>query len=56
MFNRIKYKLLCWLLNDICRRTEDCDRCKFNRGGCKIEECAQADAFGQALRVWNLEG
>lgn len=55
MWGHIKYKLLCWLLGDICRRTENCDRCKFNRGGCKIEECTQSDAYGQGLTVWLLQ-
>ena len=50
MVKRLKYKLLVWLLGEICERS-DCKRCRFYHG----RECHQGDTYAQARRVWGLE-
>ena len=61
MLGRIKYKLLKWLLDDICIKSE-CGECLLYRA-CEIEclkntvffECLENDVFKQARKVWGLE-
>lgn len=58
--NRIKYWLLCKLLGDICRKTDDCHNCRFNMDGMKkrgetVFGCAQAYAHGQARKAWGVD-
>jgi hypothetical protein len=50
MFERLKYELLVWLLNEICERSE-CKHCRLCRNG----GCYMGDTYGQARRVWGLE-
>lgn len=60
MLGRIKYKLLVWLLDDICKKTMHCEKCYM---GCECTiadlknstECCEYDIFNQARRVWGLE-
>ena len=58
IINRIKYRLLVWLLGDICERCEECSKCRL---GCESKlfngwrECLEADVHIQARKVWGLE-
>lgn len=56
MIGRIKYKLLCWLLGDICTKS-DCNDCAINNPGSILVFCpCHASAFyKQARKVWGLE-
>ena len=49
--NRFKYRLLVWLLGDICEKTV-CDECEFNTGPmhCFMNECHY-----QARKTWRIE-
>lgn len=61
MFNYIKYRLLQWLLDDICERSgifvSDCDRCDISlrndKGACC--SCGMNGVYKQARKVWKLE-
>ena len=59
MLRRIKYRLLRWLLDDICDRFEsECEKCfltnEINVDGYKCSACFQDDVLRQARRVWDL--
>lgn len=53
MLNRIKYRLLIYLLNDICERSE-CDICDFDMSSVTPYSCHQNRVFVQARKVWGL--
>ena len=53
--NRIKYWLLCILLNDICGRTEDCYYCSFCEKGKTAYDCTQGNVYEQARKAWGLD-
>ena len=60
LWNRFKYLLLRWLLDDICRKS-DCENC-IMRTRVRIDSCdykgwgcEEQDIFYQALRVWRIE-
>ena len=48
---RIKYRLLLWLLRDICNKTRSCSKCELLRKG----ECSRFGVLGQARKAWKLE-
>lgn len=56
MFGYFKYKLLCWLLGDICQQS-DCDTCGLNTGESVISlcPCVENRIYTQARKAWNLE-
>lgn len=58
MLGRIKYKLLCWLLGDICCGS-DCHTCQLGHkteiGGYEGIACQEEDVYIQARKVWGLE-
>lgn len=57
MLRRIKYLLLRWLLDDICKRIEckDCFLChEINVDGYKGSACYQDDIRRLARRVWRM--
>lgn len=47
MVERIKFKLLAWLLSDICNKST-CDDCQILSCVCNVS--------AQARKVWGLEG
>lgn len=57
MIRRIKYRLLEWLLNDICIKS-DCEKCDMTEeidiDGYKGGACMEMDVFRQARKVWGL--
>ena len=59
MLGRIKYRLLRWLLDDICEKSV-CESCRMG-GECSIAgiphsiQCFENEVFVQARRVWKLE-
>lgn len=57
MIERIKYKLLCWLLGDICKNCK-CDTCALSYdievAGYKGNACREGDVFYQARNAWDL--
>ena len=59
MLRRIKYKLLKWLLGDICEKSY-CQECRMG-GECNIPgikesiQCFENEVFVQARKVWGLE-
>lgn len=59
MIARIKYRLLMWLLGDICEKSE-CEKCRMG-GECSIPgftnniQCYENEVSVQARRVWKLE-
>lgn len=63
MLRRIKYRLLRWLLDDICMRhsplASDCVKCPMSYEA-HVDDligpaCLQNDIFVQARKVWKLE-
>jgi len=51
---RIKYWLLCWLLGDICGRSE-CSRCvHYDSDGTTAYECGQGRVYRQARKAWGI--
>lgn len=58
LWNRIKYELFGWLLDDICRKS-DCADCTYGRTICihghPMEECVENDLYVQARKVWKIE-
>lgn len=56
--NRIKYKLLNWLLKDICGKAK-CSNCECGQPvatkGRKVRECTQFYIRRQAKKTWNIE-
>lgn len=50
--NRLKYKLLRWLLGDICTRS-NCEQCRLRGSG--RYSCKQNDIYPQARRVWRIK-
>ena len=59
MIRRIKFWLLKWLLDDICKRTETCRNCEFSgeedSGGFTWTVCHEDYIFRQARKVWRIE-
>ena len=58
MVRRIKYKLLCWLLDDICLKSncKDCALGHIKRAGCMHgPACEENDIFVQARRAWCIK-
>lgn len=63
MLRRIKYRLLRWLLDDICKRggveAWDCKKCtldyEIDVDGFRGWSCLLNDVFAQARKVWGLE-
>lgn len=58
MLRRIKYRLLLWLLGDICERSgcNECAMCRNVRVGDWTEHgCFENDVVRQACIVWDLE-
>lgn len=57
MWNRFKYRLLRWLMDDICEQG-DCNNCwlynKTNFAGTDCYACHQGDVFRQARKVWGI--
>lgn len=51
LWNRIKYELLKWLLNDICRKSGECKMCYMSWD----HMCAENFVFKQARVIWGLE-
>lgn len=58
LWNRIKYKLLKWLLDDICVSSEY-ERCclgsEINIDGYVGCACGEEDVFIQARKAWGME-
>lgn len=60
LWNRFKYRLLVWLLGDICCKS-DCKNCimrtRVRFEGCDYEDwgCEEQDVFYQARKVWRIE-
>lgn len=52
LWNRIKYRLLCWLLNDICKGS-DCDTCVLDWRECFVS--SKSDIYVQARKAWRIE-
>lgn len=52
---RIKYKLLCWLLGDLCARSE-CGVCELWQYayGNHYCPCNENDIYRQARKVWKI--
>jgi len=59
MLKRIKYKLLRWLLDDICLKSE-CQKCRLSYNtkfcGSICHQCLEGEVFSQANKAWGLEG
>lgn len=57
MFRKFKYRLLRWLLDDICEKSK-CDTCALSYeievGGYKGNACREGDVFYQARNAWDL--
>lgn len=53
--NRIKYWLLCILLEDICKRTDDCYSCSFCEERKTKYDCTQTTVHKQARRAWGVD-
>lgn len=65
-WNRIKYHLLHWLLDDICEKSGEFDEriCARSCEGCELNypsenngilsPCGMGDVLKQALRAWRL--
>ena len=58
LLNRIKYKLLGLLIDDICRKS-NCKDCAFDRteglpNGYTKTSCTADDADNQARKVWDI--
>lgn len=49
--NKLKFMLLQWLLDDICRKSDDCKTCRINYDADGIL-CEGSDVMAQARRVW----
>ena len=58
MLGRIKFKLLKWLLDDICMKSE-CRQCQLSSeieiNGYVGTACGEEDIFIQARKAWGLE-
>lgn len=50
--NRLKFRLLLWLLGDICERSE-CKHCRLRGNG--RYDCKQSDVFAAARRAWKIK-
>lgn len=57
MFRRLKYWLLCWLLNDICDKS-CCDGCSldFPSWGKQGFLCRMGAVYEQAQKAWKIGG
>ena len=58
MLNKLKFKLLGWLLGDICEKAGGdytCDKCYLRVGEGEYGPCGQNDIFRQAVRSWRLK-
>lgn len=52
---RIKWKLLDWLLDDICKRCPGCDECHMgvdSESSPGYYECSAYDVRKQAMKTW----
>ena len=58
LWNRIKFTLLQWLLDDICERSE-CEKCRLYHEdivcGARCFSCVEGDIFHQACKAWEME-
>ena len=58
LLNRIKYRLLRWLLDDICCKSE-CEKCVLSHaitvGDYQGNACHEEDVFYQARTVWGSD-
>ena len=60
MFGYIKYRLLRWLIDDICTKSgvfvHDCKNCDMNIGNTDTVQwpCAMQGVFEQAVKAWKL--
>lgn len=54
MIGFIKYKLLKWLLGDICNKG-DCKDCEMDKGEYPWCDTLQKDILKQARKVWRIE-
>ena len=58
LWNKFKFLLLQWLLDDICERSE-CEECWLYRKsevcGAPCFTCAEGDIFHQSRKAWKLE-
>lgn len=52
LWNKFKYALLKWLLNDICEKSGKCAMCYMNMGH---DQCGENSVFKQARMIWRLE-
>ena len=59
MLRRIKYKLLCWLLDDICIKSKckNCAMCHHSEryADALVDGCGENEVFVQARRAWGLK-
>lgn len=56
MIGQIKFRLLCWLLGDICMKSS-CIDCEVDKGG-DVDvmcPCGEKYIYTQARKVWGLE-
>lgn len=56
--NRIKFKLLNWLLEDICQRCASCEICSLGTESDVMDgmyECISDDIRAQAKKTWEVE-
>lgn len=50
--NRLKFRLLLWLMGDICERNE-CKHCGLRGSG--RYDCKQSDVFAAGRRAWKIK-
>lgn len=57
MLCKLKFKLLDWLLGDICRRSGDGDTCEcyLSSNDGPYFKCVQNKVYRQAVRAWKLK-
>ena len=56
MLNKLKFKLLGWLLGDICRRSDySCSKCYLCLDEGEYGRCGMTDVYRQAVRAWKLK-
>lgn len=58
LWNRFKYRLLVWLLGDVCCKS-DCDKCLLTTrvviGDYEGPGCGEEDILYQAREAWRIE-
>lgn len=55
MLNRIKFRILLYLLRDICFLSRNCDICACDATTAEASDCHQRGVITQAGKVWVLE-